>query len=91
MTLERFRCTTPRHLRWVKHTPGPISRAKKRPKKRGDRPFKSQFLSCLTPRFVLRFAMYLKKESILEFVSKKVDFSGQFSPETTTEMTYVAM
>ncbi len=35
--------------------------------------------------------MYLKKESILEFVLKKVDFSGQFSPETTTEMTYVAM
>ncbi len=32
--------------------------------------------------------MYLKKESILEFVPKKVDFIGQFSPETTTEMTY---
>ncbi len=35
--------------------------------------------------------MYLKKESILEYVPKKVEFISQFSPETTTEMTHVAM
>ncbi len=33
--LERFRCTTPHHLRWVKLPPGPIFRAKKHPKNVG--------------------------------------------------------
>ncbi len=34
--------------------------------------------------------MYLQKESVLKFVPKKVYFRGQFSCETTKEMTHVA-
>ncbi len=75
-TLERFRCTTPRHLRWGNHTSSPISHAKKCPKKCSNTHFKSHFLSSLIPRFILKFTTYVQKGSMFGFVLKNADITG---------------
>ncbi len=89
-TIERFRCTTSHHLRWGELTSGPISRAKKRPKKRGNRPFQSKKFPCSGPISVVKFMMYLQKDSKKALGLRHVNKVSQISPEIATEIAYVA-
>ncbi len=91
ISIKRFRCTTSHHLRWGKLTSGPISRAKKCPKKRGDALFKRENLSSLKPPLVLNFIMCLKNHFVVDLVLKKINIVEKFSSETAREVTHVAV
>ncbi len=89
--IERFRCTTPHHLPCDKHLPGPISHAKKCPKKCRSRHFKSENSSFSTQIIFLNFLMCLQKYLVFKFILPKCEQKGLISHEIATEMEHVAM